>query len=97
MSSQTACFGFMIQLEDVIGKAEEEPFDRYIVCSSGEETAKAHILFGHGKDSLRLDRAVDAQQTPLLRGDAQLHYLFFHQLKYTTKARHFRVPGLCFS
>jgi len=64
--SQTACLCFMIQLEDVIGKAEEKPLHRNIALPSGQETSKLHILFGHGKRTFCLDRAVDAQQTALL-------------------------------
>ena len=63
----------MVQLEEVIGKAQEQPLDGDIVYPSREETAEVHILLGHSKGSLRLDGAVDAQQTPLLRGNALFH------------------------
>ncbi len=48
MGFQTACFRFMVQLEDVIRKAEEGPFHSHIVLSPGEETAELHIFLGHG-------------------------------------------------
>ena len=75
VGSQTACFCLMIQFQDVIGKAKEQPFHRHIAFSPGKETAKEHVLLGHGKGSLRLDRAVDPQQAAFLRGDALLHFL----------------------
>ena len=65
----------MVEFEDVKGKAEEEPFNRHIVFSTGEETAKVHILLGHGKGSLRLNGTIDAQQAALIRRDTLLHFI----------------------
>ena len=64
----------MVEFEDVKGKAKEQPLDADIVFSTCQESAEVHILFSHGKGSLRLDGAVDAQQAALVRGDALFHF-----------------------
>ena len=69
--SQTACSGFMVEFEDVKSKAEEEPLHGDIAFSAREKPSEMHVLFGHGKGTLRLDGAADAQETALLGGDAQ--------------------------
>ena len=74
MGTQTTRFGFMVEFEDVKGKAKEEPFHGDITFSPGKEPAEVHIFFGHGKGSLRLDGAVDAEQTALLGRNAPLHF-----------------------
>ena len=71
--SQTARPGFMVKLKDVKGKAKEEPLNGDIAFPASEEPAEVHVFFGHGKGTLGLDGAIDAQQTALLRGDALFH------------------------
>ena len=61
----------MVEFEDVKSKAEEEPLHGDIAFSAREKPSEMHVLFGHGKGTLRLDGAVDAQETALLGGDAQ--------------------------
>ena len=74
MGSQTTRFGFMVEFQDVKGKAKEEPFHGDITFSPGKEPAEVHIFFGHSKGPLRLDGTVDAEQTALLGRDALLHF-----------------------
>ena len=64
----------MVEFEDVKSKAEEEPLNGDITFSAGEEPAEVHVFFGHGKGTLGLDGAVDAQQTALFRGNALFHF-----------------------
>ena len=74
MGAQTPRFGFMVEFQDIKGKAKKEPFHGDITFSPGKEPAEVHIFFGHGKGSLSLDGAVDAEQTAVLGGDAPLHF-----------------------
>ena len=64
----------MVEFEDVKSKAEEEPLNGDIAFSTSEKPSEMHVLFGHGKGTLRLDGAVDAQETALLGGDALFHF-----------------------
>ena len=74
MGTQTAGFGFMVKFQDIKGKAKEEPFHGDITFTPGKKSAEVHIFFGHGKGTLGLDGAVDAEQTALLGRDALLHF-----------------------
>lgn len=65
----------MVQLEDVISKAEKKPLHRHIVFPPGQEATELHILLYHCKGTLSLDGAVDAQQAALLGTDALFHFL----------------------
>ena len=62
MGSQTASSGFTIQFQDIKSKTQEEPLNGNIVFAPHEETAEMHVLFGHGKGTLSLNGAVDAQE-----------------------------------
>ena len=64
----------MVEFEDVKGKAKEEPLNGDIAFPASEEPAEVHVFFGHGKGTLGLNGAVDAQQTTLFRGNALFHF-----------------------
>ena len=62
-----------MELEDVNGHAQQQPFYRDFFLPSGKESAEVHIFFGKCKSAFGLDRAVDSEQNSFFGG-----YLFFH-------------------
>ena len=52
----------MVKLKDVKGKAKEEPLNGDIAYPASEESAEVHILFGHGKGTLGLERLTRSRQ-----------------------------------
>ena len=71
--SQAARLVFMMQLENVVGQAQQRPFHFNLNGAAEKESTKAHVFLDHGKDALGLDAAVDPDQLALRCVDAFLH------------------------
>ena len=69
-----------MQLENVVGQAQERPFHFDLDSAAEKEPTKAHVFLDHGKDALGLDAAIDPDQLALDCVDP-----FFHCLPLTGK------------
>ena len=71
--SQAAFLEFIVQLENVIGKAQERPFDFDLDLPAKQEASEVHVLLHHRKDAFGLDAPIDAKKFALLGVDSLFH------------------------
>ena len=71
--SQAAFLEFVVQFENVIGKAQKRPFHSDFYMSAKQEAPKVHVLLHHGKDAFGLDAPIDAKKLSLLGVDSLIH------------------------
>ena len=63
-----------MQLENVVGQAQQRPFHFNLNGAAKKEPTKAHVFLDHGEYALGLDAAVHADQLAFSRVDAFLHF-----------------------
>ena len=68
--SQAVILNFMMKFEDVVCQAKQSPFHFNLDRAAQKKSAEAHVLFGHGKNTLGLDAAIHSDQLSFVGADA---------------------------
>jgi len=62
-----------MELENINGQRQEQPFSFNVLLSTGEEPAKIHILFSECESTFCLDGTIDSEQDTFIGSNFLLH------------------------